>query len=75
MWDEHLGDERVVLVLEPAAKEMNPIQLRRRVELALRADALVDTLALPDEILVMPLPESGRTHKIDRNALRRKLAQ
>jgi len=75
VWDEHLGDERVVLVLEPAAKEMNPIQLRRRVELALRADALVDTLALPDEILVMPLPESGRTHKIDRNALRRKLAQ
>ena len=75
VWDEHLGDERVVLVLEPAVKEMNPIQLRRRVELALRADALVDTLALPDEILVMPLPESGRTHKIDRNALRRKLAQ
>jgi acyl-CoA synthetase (AMP-forming)/AMP-acid ligase II len=75
VWDERLGDERVVLVLEPTAVETNPGQLKRRVELALRADALVDTLALPDEIVVMPLPESGRTNKIDRNALRRKLVE
>lgn len=75
VWDEHLGDERVVLVLEPTAHATNPAQLKRRVALALQADALVDTLALPDEIVVMPLPESGRTHKIDRNALRRKLAE
>jgi acyl-CoA synthetase (AMP-forming)/AMP-acid ligase II len=74
VWDERLGDERVVLVLEPTAEATNPAQLKRRVALALRAEALVDTLALPDEIVVMPLPESGRTHKIDRNALRRKLA-
>ncbi|HEX6123083.1 MAG TPA: hypothetical protein VFY89_07980, partial [Ktedonobacterales bacterium] len=73
VWDEHLGDERVVLVLEPTADETNLGQLKQRVERALRAEALVDTLALPDEIVVMPLPESGRTHKIDRNALRRKL--
>jgi acyl-CoA synthetase (AMP-forming)/AMP-acid ligase II len=75
VWDENLGDERVVLVLESAAEETNPGQLKRRVALALRSNALVDTLALPDEIVVMPLPESGRTHKIDRNALRRELAQ
>lgn len=75
VWDERLGDEHVVLVLEPTVKETNPVQLKRRVALALRAEALVDTLALPDEIVVMPLPESGRTHKIDRNALRRKLAE
>jgi acyl-CoA synthetase (AMP-forming)/AMP-acid ligase II len=75
VWDERAGDERVVLVLEPAADVTDPAQLTRRVELALRADALVDTLALPDEIVVMPLPESGRTHKIDRNTLRRKLAE
>ncbi|HLY29983.1 MAG TPA: class I adenylate-forming enzyme family protein, partial [Ktedonobacterales bacterium] len=74
VWDERLGDERVVLVIEPTAEERNPIQLKRRVALALRADALIDTLALPDEIVVMPLPESGRTRKVDRTALRRKLA-
>ena len=75
VWDERLGDERVVLVLDAMASETNSVQLKRRVELALRADAMVDTLALPDEIVVMPLPESGRTRKIDRNALRRKLAE
>jgi len=74
VWDEHLGDERVVLVLDAAANETNHAQLKRRVEQALRAEAIVDTLALPDEIVVMPLPESGGTHKIDRNALGRKLA-
>jgi acyl-coenzyme A synthetase/AMP-(fatty) acid ligase len=75
VWDERLGDERVVLVLEPTADETNPVQLKRRVALALRTDALVDTLALPDEIVVMPLPESGRTHKVDRRALRSELAK
>ena len=59
---------------EPTANETNPNHLKRRVELALGADALVDTLAMPDEVVVMPLPESGRTHKIDRSALRKKLA-
>jgi acyl-CoA synthetase (AMP-forming)/AMP-acid ligase II len=75
VWDERRGDERVVLVLERTASETNPAQLRRRVERALRDDALIDTLALPDEVIVMPLPESGRTHKIDRNALRKTLAE
>jgi acyl-CoA synthetase (AMP-forming)/AMP-acid ligase II len=75
VWDERLGDERVVLVVEPTADETNPVQLQRRVALALRADALVDTLALPDEIVVMPLPESGRTYKVDRRALRNTLAE
>jgi acyl-CoA synthetase (AMP-forming)/AMP-acid ligase II len=75
VWDERRGDERVVLVVEPAADETSPAHLRRRVERALRTDALIDTLALPDEVVVMPLPESGRTHKIDRNALRRRVAE
>ncbi len=74
VWDERVGDERVVLALEPTAAETNPARLKRRVEQALRANALIDTLALPDEIVVTPLPEAGRTHKLDRNALRRKLA-
>jgi acyl-CoA synthetase (AMP-forming)/AMP-acid ligase II len=75
MWDERSGDERVVLVVEPAAGESNAIQLRHRVERALRVDALIDRLALPDEIVIMTLPESGRAHKIDRGALRCRLAE
>jgi acyl-CoA synthetase (AMP-forming)/AMP-acid ligase II len=74
VWDERSGDERVVLVLEPTVDETNPAQLQQRVAQALRTEALVDTLALPDEIVIMALPEAGRTHKIDRNALRKKLA-
>jgi acyl-CoA synthetase (AMP-forming)/AMP-acid ligase II len=75
VWDERRGDERVVLVLERTVDEADPAQLRRRVERTLRADALIDTLALPDEVVVMPLPESGRTRKIDRKALRRRFVE
>ncbi|HEX6510063.1 MAG TPA: class I adenylate-forming enzyme family protein, partial [Chloroflexota bacterium] len=75
VWDERLGDERVVLAVEPAPAETDPGRLRHRVDRALRRDALIDSLALPDEVVVMPLPESGRSRKIDRNALRRRIAE
>jgi acyl-CoA synthetase (AMP-forming)/AMP-acid ligase II len=75
VWDGCRGDERVVLVVEPAAAETDPIRLRRRVDRTLRVDPRIDNLALPDEIVIMPLSESGRAHKIDREALRRKIAE
>jgi acyl-CoA synthetase (AMP-forming)/AMP-acid ligase II len=75
VWDAQRGDEWVVLVLEPTTSEKNHSQLKRRVALALQDGALIDTLALPDEIVVMPLPESGRTYKIDRKVLRKQLTQ
>jgi acyl-CoA synthetase (AMP-forming)/AMP-acid ligase II len=74
VWDERLGDEHIVLVVEPTAAEPDANRLRRRVDRALRADALIDGLALPDEVVVMPLTESGRAHKVDRDALRQKIA-
>lgn len=74
VWDERLGDERVVLVLEPSPGKSDPNRLRREVERMLRAGAVIDRLALPDEIVVMPLPESGRARKIDRDMLRRTVA-
>ncbi len=74
VWDERLADERVILVLEPAANETDPERLKRRVAQALRTAALIDVPALPDAMVVMPLPETGRTHKIDRAALRQQLA-
>jgi acyl-CoA synthetase (AMP-forming)/AMP-acid ligase II len=75
VWDERLGEERVVLVVEPEMGETDAVRLRRHVERTLRLDASIDSLALPDEVVVMPLPESGRAHKIDRDALRSRLAE
>jgi acyl-CoA synthetase (AMP-forming)/AMP-acid ligase II len=73
LWDAEREDERVLLVVEPTPAENNPGALRRRVEEALQTGAIIDSLALPDEVVVMPLPESGRTHKVDRSELRRAL--
>jgi acyl-CoA synthetase (AMP-forming)/AMP-acid ligase II len=75
VWSESVGDERVVLVVEPAPGELDSPELRRRIERALRLEALIDSFAIPDEIVVMVLPESGRSHKIDRNTLRRAFAE
>ncbi|HEY8686559.1 MAG TPA: hypothetical protein VIO57_13220, partial [Chloroflexota bacterium] len=66
---------RIVLVVEPTAANRDAEKLRRRVDQALRIDALIDSLALPDEIVVMDLPELGRAHKINRGALRERLGQ
>jgi acyl-CoA synthetase (AMP-forming)/AMP-acid ligase II len=75
VWDTRAEDERVVLVAEPAAGETDAVRLRRRVERALQREALVADWALPDEVVVMALPESGRAHKVDRNALRERLSK
>jgi acyl-CoA synthetase (AMP-forming)/AMP-acid ligase II len=75
VWSKSVGDERVVLVVEPAPGELDSPELRRRIERALRLEALIDSFAIPDEIVVMALPESGRSHKIDRNTLRRTFAE
>lgn len=73
VWDSRLGDERVVLAVEPAVGEKNTAGLRRRVEHALQSHPIIDSFAVPDEIVITPLPESGRAHKVDRNALRKTL--
>jgi long-chain acyl-CoA synthetase len=74
VWDERVADERVVLVVEAMAQERDAARLRQRVERAVRSEALIDSWAIPDEVVVMPLPEAGRSHKIDRAALRRTLS-
>jgi acyl-CoA synthetase (AMP-forming)/AMP-acid ligase II len=71
--DEGRGDERVVLVVEPRTRDTNPDRLRSRVERTLRSDGPIDGWAVPDDVIVMALPESGRARKIDRDALRRTL--
>ncbi|MEV8515117.1 class I adenylate-forming enzyme family protein [Dactylosporangium sp. NPDC051484] len=72
---DEIGDDRVVLVVAPAAdsdgvpRVLPGHPLAERVREAL--PALIDAAALPDEVLVVSrLPVSGRTGKPDRAALR-----
>ncbi|GLC25644.1 class I adenylate-forming enzyme family protein [Roseisolibacter agri] len=68
--DDRASDERIVLVVEPDAGT-DAAALARALPAALRAEATrIDDAALPDRILVMALPEVGRSRKIDRAALR-----
>ncbi|MFC9998427.1 class I adenylate-forming enzyme family protein [Nocardia sp. NPDC127526] len=67
---DEIGDERIVLavVADPGAADIAD-RLRRELP------SLIDTSALPDEIVVVPeIPVSGRTRKPDRAALRARLA-
>lgn len=72
--DPETADERVLLYVEPdpAARGLTADELRKRVERGIRGgDTRIDVKALPDEIRVVEqLPRSGRSHKIDRAALR-----
>jgi acyl-coenzyme A synthetase/AMP-(fatty) acid ligase len=69
---DEIGDERIVLALVPAP-DAGP-GLAARVQASL--PDLIDVYALPDEVVVLPeLPLSGRTRKIDRSALRTRLAR
>lgn len=72
--DPETADERVLLYIEPdpAAHALTGDELRKRVEHGIRSgDTRIDVKALPDEIRVVErLPRSGRSHKIDRSALR-----
>jgi acyl-CoA synthetase (AMP-forming)/AMP-acid ligase II len=72
-FDEARADERVLLVVEPEPGEV-PAVLGERVRRAVReGPSRLDTAALPDEVIVAPLPESGRSRKVDKAALRRHL--
>lgn len=72
-FDASLADERVILVVEPE-RGVQPADLMRRVARAVRTGPLrLDSSALPDRIVVRAIPEVGRSHKVDKAALRREL--
>jgi acyl-CoA synthetase (AMP-forming)/AMP-acid ligase II len=74
-YDETRADERLVLVLEPAAGEDSG-RLIRRVRNAIVAGATrIDANAFPDDIVVMQLPVDARSRKTDRAAVSHRLAQ
>lgn len=60
---DEVGDDRLVLVVVPAA-EFDEVALRRALP------GLIDAAVLPDMIITMEeLPRSGRSRKLDRSAL------
>ena len=70
VYSEATADERIVLAVE-AEPGVNEEGLVRRLRQELRdGPARVDDAAQPDFIFVMALPESGRSHKVDKRALR-----
>lgn len=74
LYDEERADERVVLVVEPeraleSVRERQEFIARVRTELE-RGPHRIDDAALPDAILVAELPYTGRSHKVDKRALR-----
>lgn len=69
-FDTERADERVILVVEPAAG-VNAEALHARVHREVRAGPhRFDAAAIPDRIVVRALPESGRSHKVDKQTLR-----
>ena len=70
VYDEQIADERVVLAVEPEPG-LDPEVFERHVRKQLyEGEFSIDAAAQPDRILVMTLPLSGRSSKIDRIALR-----
>ncbi|TWF76619.1 acyl-CoA synthetase (AMP-forming)/AMP-acid ligase II [Pseudonocardia hierapolitana] len=64
---DDIGDERVVLAIVPAPDAGRDLADRVRAALP----SLIDTAALPDEVVVLDaLPVAGRTRKPDRAAVR-----
>jgi acyl-CoA synthetase (AMP-forming)/AMP-acid ligase II len=69
-FDSVNADERMILVVEADAG-VDPVALHDRVRREVRAGPhRLDASAQPDEIVVRDLPESGRSRKIDKAALR-----
>jgi acyl-CoA synthetase (AMP-forming)/AMP-acid ligase II len=70
VYDDALADERVVLAVEPEPGARDD-DLIARLRVALReGPSRIDDAAQPDLILLLPLPVSGRSRKVDKEALR-----
>lgn len=65
VYDENLADERVFLVVEG---DENLIEKEIRQQISAGRYS-IDAEALPDEIVLMPIPRSGRQRKVDRKTL------
>jgi acyl-CoA synthetase (AMP-forming)/AMP-acid ligase II len=70
LYDSRRHDERIVLALE-LESGASPAEVKDRVRRELRiGPKRIDDEAQPDAILIMDLPETGRSRKVDRVAIR-----
>lgn len=75
VFDDAISDERVAVVVEPE-HGVGEDALIERVRRELRSGPFrIDDTAQPDLVLAMPLPEHGRSSKIDKEALRKIVAE
>jgi acyl-CoA synthetase (AMP-forming)/AMP-acid ligase II len=70
LYQDARADELVVLCVEPEPGT-DSAALRARLEGSLReGEHRIDLAALPDRILLMPIPLAARSRKVDRSAVR-----
>ncbi len=70
VWDSSRQDERIVLCVQPTTGVgMTPDELRERVARVLGPDVLPD-----DYFVIDPIPVTGRQNKVDKVALRARIA-
>ena len=69
IWNESKDDEEVLLVVE--SKKLTADHVRKDIT---TGDHAIDRQALPDKIIMMRLPRSGRQNKVDKKVLRMKLS-
>ena len=72
IYNDELEDEKIYLIIE---KNINIVENDRAFEKRVsnelsKGKYTIDTTALPDKIIIMNLPLSGRTKKIDKNKIK-----
>ena len=67
IYDEALNDEKIILVVDANIEKQKLMRLLNNGEFS------IDKEALPDDILFMSIPHSGRQSKVNRNALLEKI--
>jgi len=70
VYDERIADERIVLAVESDGACDEPALMRTLQRELRHGSARIDDAAQPDLIIFTPLPESGRSRKVDKHALR-----
>jgi acyl-CoA synthetase (AMP-forming)/AMP-acid ligase II len=65
IYDDILHDEKVYLIIE--GTNLNPQDILNKLKKGVYS---IDNEALPDKILFMTLPRSGRQHKVNKEAIR-----
>ncbi len=69
IYEEKVNDEKIILVVD------GNIEKQKLMRLLSNGEFSIDKEALPDDIVFMSIPHSGRQSKVNRNALLEKIKQ